>query len=127
MRTNFWNPLYINSAGTQIEVGGPFDWEGGTGHVSIQWTVTQGAVHAGGQTGSYNQGDNDWEDNENAQGGRFRAGEATASGTILGTSTPPPAPWPPQPVQLVVDTDRGVAIDGDLDRLAAEGGGGAAA
>jgi hypothetical protein len=117
MRTNFWNPLYINDQGTQIEVGGPFDWEGGTGQVTIEWTVTQGGVHAGGRTGSYNQGDMDWEDNGNAEGGTFQPGQATATGTIRGTSTPPPAPWPPQPVQLVHDSTRGVAIDGDLRRL----------
>ena len=108
MRTNFYNPLYINDDGTQVTADGPLDWEGGSGHCRINFTITQGNVVATGHTGNYNNGDNSWDANANAQGGKFVAGPANAQGTIVGTTNPPPVSWPPQSVELVVASSRGV-------------------
>jgi tetratricopeptide (TPR) repeat protein len=64
---------------------GPIDWEGGTGQCSIAATITQGNVQGSGDTGSYDEGDPDWECSCDVQGsGRFQPGPARAHGVISG-------------------------------------------
>ena len=110
MRTNFYNALYIDDDGTRIQVDGPIDWEGGDGDCWISFTVTQGSVHAEDTTGHYNNRAHDWKKNTNARGGAFVPGPASAKGVIHGTSTPPPAPWPEQHVDLVIASERHVTL-----------------
>jgi hypothetical protein len=108
VRTNFYNPLYINDDGTKVFVDGPIDWEGGTGQCSISFTNTQGNVQATDNTGNYHPPDTLWDKKANAGGGHFVPGPANAHGVIHGTSTPPPAPWPPQSIELVYARQRNV-------------------
>ena len=107
VRTNFYNPLYISDDGRQIHVDGPIDWEGGSGSCHIRFTITQGAVVAADRTGNYDNHDTTWDKNANASGGTFVPGPANAHGIIEGTTTPPPAPWPPQSIELVTASSRG--------------------
>jgi hypothetical protein len=118
VRTNFINPLYITNDGRRVIAEGPIDWEGGTGQCSIAATITQGNVQGSGDTGNYNQGDPSWECNCDVQGsGRFQPGPARAHGVISGTSNPPPAPWPDQTVELVLQSER-VVVAGAIEGAA---------
>jgi hypothetical protein len=87
-----------------IRACGPIEWgQGEQGQCWMSVTITQNGVTATGKTGSYHQGDTEWECNAVVQGsGQLQANaNAQASGVIHVTQGGPADPWAPQQVTLV--------------------------
>ena len=102
MLSKFDEQLELTKGNKRVLACGPLIWAPGEqGQCKITVSITQNGVVARGETGSYNQGDDRWECNADADSALQANAQATSHGVIQMRGSGHADPWPDQHVTLV--------------------------
>jgi hypothetical protein len=101
MKGNFDSPLNLDSSSRTVDAHGPIAWDAGDVSARVTFTITQGSA-SGSSTKTYRTTATSWQASITASGGaQFRAGRATATGSVtVATTSGPTTYWWSQAVTI---------------------------